>query len=177
MAAASGTISTSDTHEKEDFVLVISQIRHRDKDRSSVSPPQSDPLAFLRMCPKTLRARHYHSPASTALFQAATKQLCLNATDTPCPMLKPSGWLQRGVVHSKKSSYTPQKKIRKKSMVYFIWECKTPPIQCINPFLFIKSSYAKKNVEKSKNPKKSKKNPKNPKKSKKSSKSVHLIWE
>ena len=57
-----------------------------------------------------------------------------------------------------------------KKSVHLIWQCKTPPIQCINPFLFIKSSYAKKNVEKSKNPKKSKKNPKNPKKSKKSKK-------
>ena len=122
------------------------------------------------MCPKTLRARHYHSPASTALFQAATKQLCLNAADTPCPMLKPSGWLQRGVVHSKKSSYTPQKKSEKnpensriflgfKILGILNWERKNPRIQFINPFFKNKILVCQKKIMK--NPKN---NPENPEK-------------
>ena len=76
---------------------------------------------------------------------------------------------------TQKNPRTPRKKIRKirkKSKRYknffedlksvqLIWECTTPRFQCLNPFLFIKSSYTQENPEK--NPKKSKKIQKNPK--------------
>ena len=103
-----------------------------------------------------------------------------------------------GVVHSKKSSYTPKKnsKYRKKSKksqdffedfksVHLIWEWTTPRIQYLNPFS-LNPPKPKKNFEKSeksekirkiwKNPKNPKypkkiwKNPKNRKKSEKSKK-------
>ena len=76
---------------------------------------------------------------------------------------------------TQKNPRTPPKKIRKKSKkskdffedlksVYLIWEWTTTRFQCLNPFLFINSSYTQKNPKKSeknrKNPKKIKKNPK-----------------
>ena len=82
----------------------------------------------------------------------------------------------RGVVHSKKLSYTPKqnpknsKKNPKKiqgfffedfKFVHLIWEFTTPRIQCLNPFLFIKFSYTQKNSKKS---------------GKKSEKKIRKIW-
>ena len=63
---------------------------------------------------------------------------------------------------TRKNPRTPPKKIRNKSKkskdffedlksVHHIWEWTTPRIQCLNPFLIVKSSYTKKKI--SKNPK------------------------
>ena len=75
----------------------------------------------LRVCVRS-NWRYTHTPEGTGTMQ--TKN--------------------RGVVHSKKSSYTPPKNPN------FFFE-DSPRIQCLNPFLFIKSSYTfKKNSGKSK---------------------------
>ena len=78
-------------------------------------------------------------------------------------LIKHKIWTSRGVFHSKKSSYTPKEKSKKilgffedLKSVFLIWEWTTPRIQRLNPILFTKSSYTKKNFEKSE------KSPKNP---------------
>ena len=69
---------------------------------------------------------------------------------------------------TQKSSYTPPKNPQNPKQnpkkfkdffedlksVHLIWERTTPRIQCLKPFLFIKSSYTKKDFEKSEKSKK-----------------------
>ena len=89
-------------------------------------------------------------------------------------------WICRGVVYSTKSSYTSQKNSKNPRKIktfqgffqgfkiHLIWEWTTPWFQCLNPFLFIKSSYTQRIRKKiRKNPKKSEKSKKKFKKSEK----------
>ena len=83
--------------------------------------------------------------------------------------------LRKILVHPQKKSEKSEIKSRKSKdflqelkTVYLIWEWTTPRIQCLNTFLFLKSSYTKKNFEKSE---------KNPKKSEKSEKIQGFFWE
>ena len=61
----------------------------------------------------------------------------------------PRGSSLKKILRTKKDSKNSLNFLEDLKSVYIIWEWTTPRIQCLNPFLFIKSSYTQRNSKKS----------------------------